>query len=652
MVETTQATLEDAIERGSIEINKRLTPQDVSAATAVRQGVSFKGMVSTQALEAEGFYVEIDDVVLFDKDGDYSTTSDQIKAKGTISFDPSLVFNMKIEDFRLQQLTFANTMTETAELEIKSEAEIIDIQKKVEVARYNLTPIIVWVGWVPVVITPILMVNVGVDGDVSVGVKTSVTQEATLRAGLAFNNGTWGVISDFSNDFQFVPPSLTVGCEVRGYAGPQLSLLFYGIAGPYGEIDGYLELNADIFAIPWWELYGGLEAGVGVRVEVLSSKIADYYYPEVIGYRRLLAKAETPAPKSGVITGSVRDALSLSLLQDVLVDVYDQNSFIGSGTTDSNGNYSISVQFGIGYRVVFSKTGYLPATYYNVSVPQNTTTYLEAVLQIDNSHSGTGNVSGRILNAQNGTGVTGLTINLREGINVTTGTILATISTGSDGFYSFQNLNAGNYTGEVSGTGYNTTYFTITCIGGNTTADQDAVITPILSSGETRIILTWGETPPDLDSHLTGPLPDGTRFHMYYPYAQSNSGSPWPQYVTLDLDDTTSYGPETTTIYQQIDGVYRFSVHDYTNRASSSTTALSNSFAQVKVYRGSNLVATFNVPPNREGTLWTVFELSGDRITSINNMSYESSPISIQSVSNIGAVQTDAPLMMNLPSKR
>ena len=36
----------------------------------------------------------------------------------------------------------------------------------------------------------------------------------------------------------------------------------------------------------------------------------------------------------------------------------------------------------------------------------------------------------------------------------------------------------------------------------------DGVMTPILPAGETRIVLTWGEFPSDLDSHLTGPAPD------------------------------------------------------------------------------------------------------------------------------------------------
>jgi hypothetical protein len=76
---------------------------------------------------------------------------------------------------------------------------------------------------------------------------------------------------------------------------------------------------------------------------------------------------------------------------------------------------------------------------------------------------------------------------------------------------------------------------------------------------------------------------------MYYPLSQSNGGSPWLQYVTLDLDDIYSFGPETTTVYQQLTGIYRFSVHDFSNRGSFSSIALSNSNATVVVYRGSAL---------------------------------------------------------------
>ncbi|HXX81993.1 MAG TPA: hypothetical protein VEI46_10625, partial [Thermodesulfovibrionales bacterium] len=97
--------------------------------------------------------------------------------------------------------------------------------------------------------------------------------------------------------------------------------------------------------------------------------------------------------------------------------------------------------------------------------------------------------------------------------------------------------------------------------------------------------------------------------------------------AVLDHDDTDSFGPETTTIVQQFSGVYRFYVHDFTNGGNTSSTALSNSGAQVKVYQGNTLVATFNVPTNQMGTVWTVFELNGSTITPINTISPDQSVI-------------------------
>jgi uncharacterized protein YfaP (DUF2135 family) len=296
---------------------------------------------------------------------------------------------------------------------------------------------------------------------------------------------------------------------------------------------------------------------------------------------------------------------------------------------------------------VFTKSGFLSEEYYNINVNVGQTTVLESVLQIDQGHAGTGNISGTIKNALTGSGVDGLSLKLRKGINVTSGTVVSTTTTSGGGTYAFYTLNAGNYTTEASGSGYLTTYFSVLCLGGQTISNQDATIAPILPAGETRIVLTWGETPYDLDSHLTGPLPSGTRFHMYYPYKGTNS--PWPDTVNLDLDDTFSYGPETTTLYLQMTGIYRFSVHDYSNRNSSNSYSLSNSGAQVRVYKNSGLVATFNVPSNTEGTLWRVFEMSGNTITPLNELLYVSSPDDVNKLlrTNIPEIE----LFKNLPIK-
>ena len=73
-----------------------------------------------------------------------------------------------------------------------------------------------------------------------------------------------------------------------------------------------------------------------------------------------------------------------------------------------------------------------------------------------------------------------------------------------------------------------------------------------------------------------------------------------------------------------ISGVYRYSVNDFTNLSSGTSTALSTSGAKVQVFRGNQLVSTL-FPPGGAGTLWTVFERDGDDLTPINQLSFNSS---------------------------
>lgn len=353
---------------------------------------------------------------------------------------------------------------------------------------------------------------------------------------------------------------------------------------------------------------------------------------------------------TGQLQGVVVDSSSMAL-PGVTVTVYNQSAAnIGTATTDSSGSYSLqSVTAGTGYHVTFVKAGYTQVDYYNVTIVANQIIYLEAVMQLTTGETATvGTVSGQITNALTGAGVDGLTISLRAGMNTTSGSIVATTTTATEdtvvGFYTFTNLQGGNYTAEVAGTGFVTTYFTVICVGGSDKPNQNYAITPILNPGETQIVLTWGASPSDLDSHLTGPRASGDtdydpsfeeagRFHVYFYNKIYNYNS--ITYADLDVDDTTSYGPETVTIRNQVSGLYRYSVHDYTNRGANvdnPSYALAGSGATVKVYRESTLVATFYVPPSVGANLWTVFELNGSTITPINTMTYVAGSGTVRSI--------------------
>lgn len=131
-----------------------------------------------------------------------------------------------------------------------------------------------------------------------------------------------------------------------------------------------------------------------------------------------------------------------------------------------------------------------------------------------------------------------------------------------------------------------------------------------LGENEFRIVLTWGATPLDLDSHLSGRDSQGDAVHVYFSNKVHYTGS--DVYTELDVDDTSSFGPETVTLYQLPATPLVYSVHDYTDSYSENNLYLSNSGATVQVMRGSELLKTYTVSPNRNAVVWDVFRIMPD----------------------------------------
>lgn len=125
-------------------------------------------------------------------------------------------------------------------------------------------------------------------------------------------------------------------------------------------------------------------------------------------------------------------------------------------------------------------------------------------------------------------------------------------------------------------------------------------ISPVMQNLDgMRIVLNWGEEPNDLDSHIVYP---GN--HIYFSNMKGTD-------ALLDVDDTTSFGPETITINRKHDGErYVYAVHDYSDGSNPNSDRLSKSGAKVFVYVGQTLIRTYYVPQNKVGNLWTVFAVT------------------------------------------
>lgn len=329
---------------------------------------------------------------------------------------------------------------------------------------------------------------------------------------------------------------------------------------------------------------------------------------------------ELELPPLGFVTGLVQDAVSLEPIRDASVLITNEDTEEQYDAAVSYGQYEYPLPPG-NYTMEFSAEGYLSEIVYHVTVIDDVTEY-NALLNMVTEEDRVGKASGRIIDAFDAASLPYAKIAIYRGINNTSGSPALELTSDSSGRYTVE-LSPGNYTLKVSSPGYQDGTASILILPGETRTNQDCSLTPVLKDGEVRIVLTWGAYPEDLDSHLVGPAVNGS-FHTFFDnmkYSFSNK-----VYDNLDVDDTTSYGPETTSIYVSLNGNYTYLVHDYTNRERGYSNAMAASGAQVKLYvSGQSEPFVFNVP-NQDGTVWTVFNLRNGVVTPINTMSYESNP--------------------------
>jgi uncharacterized protein YfaP (DUF2135 family) len=135
-----------------------------------------------------------------------------------------------------------------------------------------------------------------------------------------------------------------------------------------------------------------------------------------------------------------------------------------------------------------------------------------------------------------------------------------------------------------------------------TTTDGQAnfTMTECLKIGNAPLTvrLTWGENPRDLDTHVIGP----NDYHIWWQHL----GSYATDSAMLDVDDTSSYGPEVFTALSFPEaGTYHYAVYHF-----SGSSTITASPARVELTLNGN--TTVFVPPAGQGASdkwWNVFDI-------------------------------------------
>ena len=127
-------------------------------------------------------------------------------------------------------------------------------------------------------------------------------------------------------------------------------------------------------------------------------------------------------------------------------------------------------------------------------------------------------------------------------------------------------------------------------------------LTLATAANSVKIKLTWGADPSDVDSYLT--LPTGEV--IYYGNEGNLLSAP---FVSLDVDDTTSFGPEIVTIRKLMVGTYKYAVRNF---SATHNPGITGSPTKVELLLNGN--TSIYAPPGGENTagetVWSVFNLT------------------------------------------
>ncbi|MGB1091555.1 MAG: hypothetical protein ACPGYX_05485 [Oceanobacter sp.] len=133
----------------------------------------------------------------------------------------------------------------------------------------------------------------------------------------------------------------------------------------------------------------------------------------------------------------------------------------------------------------------------------------------------------------------------------------------------------------------------------------------VLEPAPATITLTWGQNPSDLDTRFGGMSTDGSEsFHIYY----SNKTATFEDAtLALDVDDTSSFGPEVVTITSfPFAGSYEYGVHHYSG---SSDIQASPARVELKL---DDQEYVFQPPEGEATRCWSVFRLDVDEAMNVS----------------------------------
>ncbi|MBQ3760669.1 MAG: carboxypeptidase regulatory-like domain-containing protein [Clostridia bacterium] len=330
----------------------------------------------------------------------------------------------------------------------------------------------------------------------------------------------------------------------------------------------------------------------------------------------------TPVPEgTGSLSGLIVEASDrTTAVGEATVNIYAAQGLTDTTSSNDDGRYSATLDSGR-YSMVVSKPEYIDYLV-NTTVIGGENNSMETILLIKGQPGEVGSAAGTVFDSTTGKGVPEADLDFLKGANSYVEGVtdlaaesLAHTKTDANGKYTID-LPLGNYTVVMQKENFMTHTFNL-IVQKIVTENQNGTITPEQveeHAGDYLITLTWGVSPRDVDSHMSGATAAGNTFHVYWNNKRF-SRTDDPVFCELDVDDVTSYGPEHITLVSD-GGTYYYYLHRY-----SSDSTLAASESKVTIEQGNQLIRTFYVPTDQiADRYWNIFAIKNGQLIVKNTM--------------------------------
>lgn len=239
------------------------------------------------------FNVQMPDIILYDHDGNNSTTIDQLKVSGNLELIPDFHFAIDIDPFpvRLNYAKIECGFESSLTMSVTAGGSIGNMpSKKINIFNQPLAIIEIPAGPIPIVIVPNLRVSLGADASINVGINATQTTDFNVTGFIEYQNNNWdkGYTKTMQNQFNFSGINGTASAKV--YVEPAVDFKLYNSDWAKGSIfaQGYLKAKGEIFPSQTCELKAGISAGAEANLEFFGWTLTAASYPQIFDYSTLL----------------------------------------------------------------------------------------------------------------------------------------------------------------------------------------------------------------------------------------------------------------------------------------------------------------------------------------------------------------------------